>query len=106
MAAKSLNRSKVMLRMSDLISEPKRMLPPIKDYEKQPIVSLEQAVKPLVPFVSDVEQMVWIVKQNCQHPHDHLSSDESASIMLYTLEWTSQESFFYFILNKTLRSQD
>ncbi|CAF4087112.1 unnamed protein product [Rotaria sordida] len=50
--------------------------------------------------------MVWTVKQNCQHPHDHLSSDKSASIMLYTLEWTSQESSFYFILNKTLRSQD
>ena len=106
MAAKSVDESKVMLRMSDFTSEPKRMLPPIKGYEKEPLVSLEQAVQPLLSLVPDIEEMVWTVKQNCQHPQHHLSSDESASIMLYTLEWMPRESSFYFILNKTLRSQN
>jgi hypothetical protein len=106
MAEKFVDESKVMLRMCDFTSEPKRMLPPIKGYEKEPIVSLEQAVQPLLPFIPDIEQMVWTVTQNCQHPHDHLSSDESASIMLYTLEWMPREHSLYFILNGTLRSQN
>jgi hypothetical protein len=106
MAAKTVDESKIMLRMCDLTSEPKRMLPPIKGYENEPLVSLEQTVKPIIPFIPDLEEMVWTVEQNCQHPHDHLSSDESASIMLYTLEWMPRESSFYFILNKTLRSQN
>jgi hypothetical protein len=92
--------------MSDFTSEPKRMLPPIKGYEKEPLVTLEQAVKPLHSLVPDVEEMVWRVQQNCQYPPDHLSSDESASIMLYTLEWMPRESSFYFILNEALRSQN
>jgi hypothetical protein len=106
MAAKTVDESKMMLRMCDFASEPKRMLPPIKGYEKEPLVTLEQAVKPLHTLVPDVEEMVWRVKQNCQHPPDHLSSDESASIMLYTLEWMPRESSFYFILNGILRSQN
>ncbi|CAF1123931.1 unnamed protein product [Rotaria sp. Silwood1] len=106
MAAKPADEPKVMHRVYDLTSEPKRMLPPIKNYEKQPVVSLEKAIQPLLSFVPDVEQMIWTVKQNCQHPHDHLLPDESASIMLYTLEWTPRESSFYFILNETLRSQN
>jgi Ran GTPase-activating protein (RanGAP) involved in mRNA processing and transport len=106
MARNTVDESKAMLRMCDLTSEPKRMLPPIKDYEKQQLVSLERAVQPLLSIVADIEEMVWTVKKNCQHPQDDLSSDESASIMLYTLEWTPHESSFYFILNNTLRSQN
>ena len=93
--------SKRMLRISDFTSEPKRMLPPIKGYEKESLVTLEQAVKSLHSLVPDIEEMVWTVKQNCQHPQHPLSSDESASIMLYTLEWMPRESSFYFILNQS-----
>ena len=106
MAAKFVDESKAILRMCDLTSEPNRMLPPIRGYENQPLVSLEQAVEPLHSLVPDVDQMVWTVKQNCQHPSDDLSSDESASIMLYTLEWMPQQSSFYFVLNQALRSQN
>lgn len=106
MAEKFVDESKIMLRMSDLTSEPKRMLPPIKGYENQPIVSLEKSVESLIPLVPDVEQMVWTVKQNCEKPADNLTSDESGSIMLYTLEWEPAELSFYFILNSTLRSEN
>jgi hypothetical protein len=101
-----VDESKIMVRMCDLTSEPKRMLPPIKGYEKEQLVSIDEAIKPLIPIVSDLEEMVWTVKQNCQEPQDHLSSDESASIMLYTLEWMPREHSFYFILNQALRSQN
>ena len=106
MAEKSVDGSKIMLRMSDFTAEPKRILPPIKGYENQPLVTLEQAVQPLLALVPEIEQMVWTVKQNCEKPQDHLTPDESASIMLYTLEWEPVESSFYFILNTTLRSQN
>ncbi|CAF1150122.1 unnamed protein product [Rotaria sordida] len=92
--------------MYDLLSEPKQMVPLIKGYEQQPLVTLEQSVKPLLSFVPEIEQMVWTIKQTCQYPDDHLSSDELGSIMLYTLEWMPLESSFYYILNKTLQSQN
>jgi hypothetical protein len=44
MAEKFDDASKVMVRLSDLTSEPKRMLPPIKGFETQPLVSLEQSI--------------------------------------------------------------
>ena len=106
MAAKFVDESKTILRLSDLTSEPKRMLPPVKGYENQPLVTLENAVEPLISIVPDVEQMVWTVKQNCLQPQDSLTSDESGSIMLYTLEWEPNESSFYFILNSTLRAEN
>jgi hypothetical protein len=47
-----------------------------------------------------------VVKERCRNPADGLSQDESASIMLYTLEWSTSEESFFFILNKTLRMED
>ncbi|CAF0975945.1 unnamed protein product [Adineta ricciae] len=106
MATATGNNLNIMLRMSDLTSEPKLTLPPIKDYEKELLVSIDQAIQPIISIVPDIKEMVWKVKQNCRQPRDKLSTDELASIMLYTLEWTPIESSFYFILNRTLRSQN
>ncbi|CAF3028710.1 unnamed protein product [Rotaria socialis] len=80
---------------------------PFADYQKVPLVSLEEAVAPLVDIVDKVEQMVWIVKQNCDdNPTDGLTKDESASIALYTMEWYSKEMSFHYILNETLSSEN
>ena len=54
--------------------------------------------------MENIEQMVWIVKQNCTHPEDGLSSDESASIMLYTMEWEPYDKSFYVAINAALRA--
>ncbi|CAF3685628.1 unnamed protein product [Rotaria socialis] len=62
------------------------MLAPIEGYEDMPIVSLEEAVKPLVAIVPKVGHNAFIVKQNCKNPADILTTDESASIILYTYE--------------------
>ncbi len=75
-------------------------------YEKMPLCSLEEAVAPLTEIVDDIEQMVWIVKQNSQNPEEGLTSDESASIALYTMEWYPKEKSFFYILNDTLRSEN
>ncbi|CAF4990789.1 unnamed protein product, partial [Rotaria socialis] len=38
-------------RFSDILGEPCQMLMPIEGYEKKPIVTLEEAVEPIVEYV-------------------------------------------------------
>ncbi|CAF4912133.1 unnamed protein product, partial [Rotaria sp. Silwood1] len=45
-------------------------------------------------------------KQKCDTPKDGLTPDESASIMLYSMEWEPRENSFYVILNNSLRAED
>jgi hypothetical protein len=106
MALHMQDQSEHKIRLSDIIEEPKRMLPPIKGFEEFELVSLEKSVESLISIVPEIDQMVYIVKQNCLNPQDKLTPDESASIMLYSLEWSSRDKSFYFILNKTLRSEN
>ncbi|CAF3111101.1 unnamed protein product [Rotaria socialis] len=94
------------LRFADFGALPKRMLAPIEGYEDMPLVSIEEAVQPLVNIVPKVERNVFIVKQNCQNPADGLTTDESASIMLYTYESIPHKNSLYVILNEILRSED
>ena len=55
-------------RFSDLAEEPRRMLPPIQGYENKPLVSLEEAVEPLVARVPDVHQYALVAKRKCETP--------------------------------------
>ena len=105
-SSKSTQTKQHNTRLSDMMREPTRMLPPIKGFEKLDLVSLEKATESLIPIVAEIDQMVYVVKQNCMNPADDLSPDESASIMLYSMEWSSPDNSFYFILNKTLRSEN
>ncbi|CAF1257949.1 unnamed protein product [Adineta steineri] len=50
--------------------------------------------------------MVSKAKEKCDKPKDGLTTNESASIMLYSLEWEPRENSFYIILNNTLRAED
>src|ERR1700722_19176089 len=90
-------------RFSDVAGEPMKRLPPIRGFENMPPVSLEEATEPLVPHVPEIEHMVDIVKGNTVKPKDGLTIDESASITLYSMEWSPRENSFYIILNGTLR---
>ncbi|CAF1340315.1 unnamed protein product [Rotaria magnacalcarata] len=65
-------------RFSDIVGEPRRMLLRIQGFEEMPLVSLEETISPLVLPIPDVEQMVWIAKQNCINPKDDLTIDDSA----------------------------
>ncbi|CAF1073033.1 unnamed protein product [Adineta steineri] len=93
-------------RFFDIAGEPCEMLLPIQGYEKKPLVSLEEAVEPLVQFVPDIKRMAYVAKMKCRNPPaDHLSEDESASIILYSMEWKPQEECLYYVLNATLRAE-
>ncbi|CAF3667660.1 unnamed protein product [Rotaria sp. Silwood1] len=91
-------------RISDIAKEPLEFFAPISGYGKMPLVSLEEAVKPLVDILPEVQSFAYVAKQRCKNPADSLTSDESASIMLYTMGWNQPEESLYAVLNDTLRS--
>ena len=99
MAHKSTNTC----RFSDIGGEPLRKLPPIRGIENEELVSFEEATKPLIGVVEEIEHMLDIVQDHTSKPKSGLSKDESSSITLYSLEWNPREKSFYFILNETLR---
>ncbi|CAF2995409.1 unnamed protein product [Rotaria sp. Silwood2] len=81
---------------------------PIEGYQDVPLVSLEEAMKPIIHLFDrdSLLTKIWVVKEQCKNPADGLSPDESGSIMLYTFEWIPIEESLYFILNKTLRMRN
>jgi hypothetical protein len=96
-----------ILRLVDVGKEPVEMLPSIRGYEDMPLVELEIAVQPLVPFLPNIQSYTSIVKQRCRKaPVSRLSNDESASIMLYTMGWKPVNECLYIVLNETLRSKE
>jgi hypothetical protein len=95
-----------ILRINDIIEEPLKFLAPISGFEKMPLVSLEEAVKELVPILPAVQRHAYVAKQICNKPADDLTQDESASIMLYTMGWEPLDECLYVVLNNTLRSPD
>lgn len=95
-----------LLRSSDIAEEPHEMLMPIDGYDEMPLVSLEKAVKPLILLLPNILNYAHAAKQRCKTPADNLTSDESASIMLYTMEWKPLDQCLYVALNRTLRSSD
>ena len=94
-------------RVSDLLEESGEILLPIQGYEEQPEKSLEATIEPIVSFVPRVKQMAHVAKTKCQKPPaDNLSVDQSASIMLYSMDWAPKEKSLYYVLNATLRSKN
>ncbi|CAF4673180.1 unnamed protein product [Rotaria socialis] len=92
-------------RFSDILGEPCQMLMPIEGYEKKPIVTLEEAVEPIVEYVPDVRRRAYFAKMKCAEiSPGELSIDEAASITLYSMEWQPQDECLYHVLNKTLRN--
>lgn len=75
-------------------------------FDNSPVISIEEAVEPLVSIVPNVKDMVAKAKEACTDPKDGLTVDESVAIMLYSLEWEPRENSFYVILNNTLRTED
>ena len=99
MAHKSTNT----FRFSDVGGEPVRPLPPLRGFENEALVSFEEATKPLIGFVQEIEHMVYNIQRSKIRPKNGLTIDESSSIALYSMEWSPKEKSFYMNLNKTLR---
>ena len=92
---------------TDVSGEPCRMLRPVQGYDKMNLVSLEEAVEPLITYLPDVRRVGYIANTKCQEASTGVMSiSESASIMFYCLEWEPSEECFYFVLNIALRTED
>jgi hypothetical protein len=92
-------------RFLDVGEEPKQVLMPIEGYENKPLVSLEEAVEPIEKTLYNLDTKVKTAKWNSRQPPDNLSSDESAAIHLYTMEWPDPYPSLYTLLNQQLRSK-
>ena len=94
------------LAFAPIAQEPKQLLKAIKGYEKEPLLSLEEACEPLHKILDELDENIVIAKKNCKRPADGLSQDESASIHLYTMEWEESDDSLYAVLNRTLRTPE
>jgi hypothetical protein len=93
--------------VANIRGEPTQMLKPISGYEREPLVSIEEACKPLENILDDELKLnISIAKMNSTEPQNGLTSDESAAIHLYTMEWDVRENSLYMVLNQTLRVAD
>jgi hypothetical protein len=94
-------------RFFDIAQELRGLLMPIKGYENMPLVSLEEAVAPLISILPDIHTYVFMAKDNSSTPPlEDLTLDESASICLYSIEWEPHDECLSRVLNTTLRSKD
>lgn len=91
-------------RFIDTIPLLKELNVPIESCKMKSLVTLEEAILPLVGIVPKIQENVAIVMKICQSPTDGLTKDESRAIMLYTVESEPPEVSLYYILNKTLHS--
>ncbi|CAF3132854.1 unnamed protein product [Rotaria sp. Silwood2] len=83
----------------------KKRIPPNYGYRNQSLLSLNNALEPIVPRIDNLRQYVKEALEKCHFPSEHdLTHDESASIYLYTMEWGAHS--LYRSLNNDLRSED
>ncbi|CAF0778231.1 unnamed protein product [Rotaria sp. Silwood1] len=106
MAAKYRDNFIDSSNVSDTTVELSRMLYLIEEDNNIPLVSLEEAVYPLVPFVPELEEMISTVKKNSNITKNTLTNDESSSILLYTIKWKPIDKSFHVILNTTLETKN
>jgi hypothetical protein len=93
--------------VANIRDEPEQMLKPISGYDREPLVSIEEACEPLEDILgNELQQNIFIAKTNSTKPKNGLTPDESASIHLYTMEWDERENSLYIVLNQTLRQAD
>jgi hypothetical protein len=82
-------------------------LGPIIGYAQEPLLPLANACAPLVDIVHDLFRYVSVALEDTpDEPANGLTRAESASICLYTMQWTDEHRSLYSILNNTLRSAD
>jgi hypothetical protein len=92
-----------MSRYADIDFTFKRL--PVYGFRSQKLVSIEQALEPIVPQIDELPYYIKVAKKNCHYPSEHgLTRDESATVYIYTMEWGDDS--LYRVLNQALRSEN
>ena len=76
------------------------------DLDDEHLVTIDQAMEPLLGVIEELRSVMEIVKRRCEANTGALSVDEAAAIMLYTIEWTPNENSLHFILNRKLQEPE
>lgn len=94
---------KSLARFCDLAEETLGAVPPVQGCEQTPLVTLGEALEPLHALVPGAKQRLALLNDRQRQVQDGLTFDESASIMLYTMHWQTEEDSFSLLLNRALR---
>ncbi|CAF1453302.1 unnamed protein product [Rotaria sp. Silwood1] len=90
-------------RFTDCYSE--KQSGPIGGYWKYPLVSLKDALAPVLSKIQGLDRDIKEAYDHCHFPSEHgLTKDEAAALFLYTLE--AGEYSFYAVLNRALREEE
>ncbi|CAF3627266.1 unnamed protein product [Adineta steineri] len=90
-------------RFTDCYSE--KQSGPIGGYWKYPLLSLKDALVPVLSKIDGLDRDIKEAYEYCHFPSEHgLTKDEAAAIFLYTLE--AGEYSFYVALNRALRDEE
>ncbi|CAF1339476.1 unnamed protein product [Rotaria sp. Silwood1] len=93
-----------MNRFTEFQLENKK-LKPIAGYWAYRLVSLDEALKPFLTKINELQRSIKEAKKHCTYPSEHnLTRDESAALLLYTME--ADDYSFYRELNQVLRTED
>ncbi|CAF1162839.1 unnamed protein product [Adineta steineri] len=85
--------------------EEKKNLSPIAGYWAYPLVPLSQSLSKVADQINELNRSIDEAMKHCHYPSEHgLSRDESAAILLYTME--ADEYSFYIALNRILRDEN
>ncbi|CAF4866399.1 unnamed protein product, partial [Rotaria socialis] len=93
-------------RLLDASEERLNALAPLHGYAEERLVSLEDAVVSLRNLVHNIDVRVWTATNRSENPADKLTPNESAAIILYTIEWDPSHPSLYLVLNRSLRLED
>jgi hypothetical protein len=93
-------------RFLDAGEERLNILVPLRGYASQPLVSLRESVVRLRTLLDDLDSRVYTALARSRNPRDNLTQDESAAIVLYTIEWDPDHPSLFSLLNQTLRLED
>lgn len=78
-------------------------LSPIKGFEKFPLMTLQEVLRPVRHLIGDTSRIILRAKEHCRKLHSNLTLDEAASIFIYTAEM--DEPSLYKVFNSALRSE-
>ncbi|CAF4825074.1 unnamed protein product, partial [Rotaria sp. Silwood1] len=77
---------------------------PIIGYAEEPLLPLPEATAPLTDILHNLSVYVQLaLDETPENPPDGLTTDESAAVRLYTIEWERPHRSLYSMLNYTLK---
>ncbi|CAF2360586.1 unnamed protein product [Rotaria sp. Silwood2] len=75
-----------MLQFTNVDHKPPQ-LPPFYGYRTHPLLSLREALNPIVSQIHQLEEFIKIAQTECHFPSEHdLTREESTSIYLYIMD--------------------